>query len=372
MRVLFCCTAAEGHFAPLVPLAAAARGAGHEIAFATGPRFCDRVRAASFDAYPVGIDVDELERRFAPVREELARLPIPARRARAFTGRFAEIEAPARFAELDALVARLEPDVLVHESCELAAPVVAAARGIGSVTHSFGRAIPAEALESGGRAAAPLWDAAGLEPDRWAGAYRGRYVDICPPALRTEPFPTRVDNVPLRPADARPREPQRRPLVYVTLGTIFGRAPLFRLLLDSFAGVDCDVLLTVGHTVDPDDIGPAPANATVERFVPQSEILPRASVVVTHGGSGSMLGALAHGVPLLLVPQGADQFENTAACVEAGAGIALMPPEQNAANLEGALASLLAGGRCSAAAERVAGEIAAMPDADTVARTLFP
>lgn len=371
MRILFCCTAAEGHFAPLVPLASAAREAGHDVAFATGPRFCERVRDAGFDAHPVGIDIDELERRFDPVRAELATLPPPARRARAYTGRFAEIEAPARLRELRALVARLAPDVLVHESAELAAPIVAAEAGIASVTHSFGLAIPTAALESAGAAIAPLWESAGLEPDRWAGAYRGPYVDVCPPSLQIADLPA-AQPQPLRLVEARPPDRGDRPLVYVTLGTLFGRAALFRLLLDAFAEVDCEVLLTVGHRVEPAELGQLPANSTVERFVPQADVLPRASAVVAHGGSGSTLGALAHGTPLLLVPQGADQFENAAACAAAGAAITLPPPEQTDANLRSALEHVLADRSYAAAAERVAAEIAAMPAAAEVAELLFP
>lgn len=371
MRILFCCTAAEGHFAPLVPLATAARAAGHDVAFATGPRFCERVREFSFDAHPVGMDIDELERRFGPVREELATLPPPERRARAFTGRFATIEAPARIDELRTLVRRLAPDALVHESAELAAPIVAAAAEITSLTHSFGLAIPTAALESAAVAIAPLWEQAGVEPDRWAGAYRGRYVDVCPPSLQISDLPA-ADPQPLRLVDARPAERRDRRLVYVTLGTIFGRASLFRLLLDAFADADCDVLLTVGHRVDPAELGPLPANATVERFVPQADVLPRASVVVAHGGSGSTLGALAHGTPLLLVPQGADQFENAAACADAGAAIMLRPPEQDAVNLRAALEQVLEEPSYAAAARRIAAEIAAMPTAAEVAGVLFP
>lgn len=371
MRILFCCTAAEGHFAPLVPLATAARAAGHEVAFATGPRFCERVRGAGFDAHPVGMDIDELERRFEPTRTEIRTLPPPERRARAFTGRFAEIEAPARLGELRAVASRLAPDALVHESSELAAPIVAAAAGIASVTHSFGLAIPTTALERAGAAIAPLWEQAGLEPDRFAGAYRGRYVDVCPPSLQLPDLPA-ADPRPLRLVEARPPQRGERPLVYVTLGTIFGRAALFRLLLDSFADVDCDVLLTVGHRVEPSELGRVPANATVERFVPQADVLTRASAVVAHGGSGSTLGALAHGTPLLLVPQGADQFENAAACAAAGAAVTLPPPEQTVERLRAALEQVLEEPSYRDAAQRVATEIAAMPAPAEVAGVLFP
>ena len=56
----------------------------------------------------------------------------------------------------------------------------------------------------------------------------------------------------------------------------------------------------------------------VERYVPQADVLPLCDVAVGHGGSGSTLGALAHGLPMLLLPHGADQFENAQACAALG------------------------------------------------------
>src|SRR5438270_2684626 len=92
MRVLFCCTASDGHFAPLVPLARATQAAGHTVAFATGPRFCERARQIGFDALPVGIDVDELQRRLEPHQAEIAALRPEDWRVRVFALRFGEIE----------------------------------------------------------------------------------------------------------------------------------------------------------------------------------------------------------------------------------------------------------------------------------------
>jgi MGT family glycosyltransferase len=129
--------------------------------------------------------------------------------------------------------------------------------------------------------------------------------------------------------------------------------------------------MTVGETVDPDALGRIPANAEVVRYIPQREILPRASVVVSHGGSGSMLGALAHGVPIVFVPQGADQFENALAAAQAGAGVAVMPDRQTVPILREALQALLLDMSYAERAEAVAEEIAALPSAAQVAESLF-
>jgi UDP:flavonoid glycosyltransferase YjiC (YdhE family) len=372
VRVLFSCTAADGHFLPLLPLARAARDAGHAVAVATSASYAEPVGAERFELLPAGLALAEVERRFAPVRDELRTgdLPFEERRVIAFTRRFAAIDAPAKLAELRHVARAWRPDAVVHESCDLAAPVVAAELGVPSIHHSFGRAVPTAALARAGELVAPLWEACGVEPDPLAGAYRGLYVDICPPSLQPPPPADRSQR--LRPVTAGPaRREAGRPLVYVTLGTIFNRAERFRLLLDAFAGVDCDVLATVGRSHDPARLGPPPRNARVERYVPQQEILPAASAAVGHGGSGSTLGALAHAVPLLLLPEGADQFENAFACAQAGAAIVLLPDEVDAEALRSALERLLAEPHFSEAARRIADEIAALPAPEEAAAALF-
>ncbi len=70
-----------------------------------------------------------------------------------------------------------------------------------------------------------------------------------------------------------------------------------------------------------------PANARVERWIPQSQLLPRCAAFVSHGGSGALLGALRAGIPILALPQGADQFTNAERIVEGGIGRRLMPDE---------------------------------------------
>ena len=373
MRVLFSTTAAEGHFLPLLPLASATRAAGHDVVFATAASFAARVRRENFDTLPAGIDLAELERRFAPTREQLwaTDLSPRERRARAFSGRFAAIEAPAKHDELFAVAESWRADAIVHEPADLSASLVAARLGVPTVHHSFGRAIPAAALRAAGEIVAPLWESAGLEPDPLAGAYRGAYVDICPPSLQDETPPSGVAVHRLRPAERGAGRPAEPPLAYATLGTVFNRVEIFRDLLEAFAPLPCRVLMTVGETVDPGELGAVPPNAEVARYIPQREILPRASVVISHGGSGSTLGALAHGVPIVFVPQGADQFENAQATAEAGAGAVVMPDRRTAPILREALQTVLLDPSYARRAEALAQEIAALPSPDRVAAALF-
>jgi MGT family glycosyltransferase len=116
------------------------------------------------------------------------------------------------------------------------------------------------------------------------------------------------------------------PLVYVSLGTTFNDAPAFyQACFEAFANQPYDVLLSTGGRAmtlpDP------PANIRVMPFVPQMEVLTRASVFVTHGGMNSANEGLWRGVPMVVVPQRGDQFLVARRMTELGAGIAITPAE---------------------------------------------
>jgi MGT family glycosyltransferase len=106
-----------------------------------------------------------------------------------------------------------------------------------------------------------------------------------------------------------PWEPtDARPLVLVSLSTMLGQGsgPLAQQVLDALADNAIRVVMTTG-ALPPGTLSP-PGNAVVFGVIPHQAILPEAALMVTHGGHGSVMGALAHGVPLVCVPGvGADQ-----------------------------------------------------------------
>ena len=372
MRVLFSSTGGAGHLLPLLPLAAAFAERGDDVAVAAPENQRLHVEAEGLPFDPVGPTPDDLHAEFMALRARVEQLPVPERRPVGFSGRFGEIEAPRRLDGLRTLLERRPPDVVIHEPADLAAPIAASQAGIPFVHHVFGQAIPEPALTKAAEAVAPLWTAAGLEPDPLAGAYAGSYVDICPPSLRT-PLPQRpAHTFALRPVDATDaRERTRdRPLVYATLGTIFNELSTFRLLLDVLATIDCDVVMTIGRGLDPSELAPIPPNTTVAAYIPQAEILADCDAVIAHGGSGSLLGALAYGRPLVLVPRGADQFDNANASAALGVAEVILPAELAPERLRDAITSVLANESYTEAARGVATEIAAMPPAATVANEL--
>jgi UDP:flavonoid glycosyltransferase YjiC (YdhE family) len=366
VRFLFSCIPGEGHFRPLLPLARALRARGHDVAFAVAEEWSPRVADEGFAALAAGID-NAAALAFRPGRAELMAAPPSERRSLLFPRIFGLGHAPAKLPDLLARAREWEPEVVVHDSADLAAPIAAAVAGLPVVNHSFGTMVPLRVSRLAADVVAPLWREQGLEPDLHAGAFRGLYVDLSPPGLARADPP--APSVQLRPVELQSPPPQpptgvETPFVYATMGTIWNEPELFRILLDALAGLSA--VVTVGRGAPlPDDV---PSGVRVERFVPQEQVLPYARAVISHGGSGTMLGALAHGLPLVLIPQGADQFDNAALCTAAGVAVVLMPGEADAGAVRHALDRVLAEPSYREAARRLAVEMAALPSADEVAR----
>jgi MGT family glycosyltransferase len=174
------------------------------------------------------------------------------------------------------------------------------------------------------------------------------------------------------------------PLVYLTLGSVAGSLRLFpdlyRAIVDVLAPLPVRVLLTLGTDADPDRLGPLPANVHAEPWLAQEAILPHAAAVVCHGGYGTMLGALAHGVPVVAMPLFAgDQWRNARRLAEVGAGIELadgprrvfeLPGPQLIAALPDAVSRVLGDPGYGAAALRLADAIGELDPIDAAVDVL--
>ena len=149
-RVLFTCRPLAGHYEPLVPLATAAKEAGHAVAFATGDPYDERARRAGFEAFRVGPS-ESFRDEWAPRFPGFERLVGDEQRRFFLTEIFANLELEPRAAELEAVVDEWAPQLVVHEVAELAAPLISSARGIPYVDVSYGRLIPRYLLRAGRR-----------------------------------------------------------------------------------------------------------------------------------------------------------------------------------------------------------------------------
>ena len=286
VRLLFTFAGGQGHLRPLLPLAEAAAAAGHDVLVSGAGNMAG---STELPFAPSGGDVRAIHAPLVPF--DLAREHAALRRS--FAGCFAE----ERIVDLRAVARVHRPDVIVRDETDFGAALLAHELG---VRHAM--------VHTSAHAFVP-------------GELRERFPA---PEVVLTPFPPelRPGGVAFRALDAPP--PAGGDLVLVTLGTIFNTesGDLFERVL---AGLDGEVLVAVGSTRDPAELGPQPARVRVARHVDLAGVLPRARAVVCHAGSGTLLAALAHGVPLVLLPIGADQPGNARRAVALGAAIALDP-----------------------------------------------
>jgi UDP:flavonoid glycosyltransferase YjiC (YdhE family) len=371
VRILFTTAPAVGHLLPLLPLARAARDRGHDVVIAGGASIASIIAGAGFRHEVMGP---------ATIREMFQGLPdvsaIPARERVLVTMPhvFARGIAPAMADGVAELVGRWRPDVIVHEDMELGSWVVAEQLGIPHVTvqttawRPWIRVLGWKALE-------PLRERHGLvgaDPGRiWGRAF----FTTRPASLRDPAAPLPEVTAELRPiADDRQAgddasagdpfpAPDARPRVTITLGTInHTQVMVLRALIDGAVAAGAHVVVGLG--TDPDSLDEVPAGVDVRAYIPMSTVLPASDLVAHHGGSGTMLAALAAGTPMVIVPLAADQPDNGDRCEAAGVARVLSPDGIDGEATRTAIEAVLADPAYRRRSAEIAAEIAAMPGPD--------
>jgi zeaxanthin glucosyltransferase len=143
-----------------------------------------------------------------------------------------------------------------------------------------------------------------------------------------------------------------RPLIYASLGTLQnGSEAIFRTIADACAGLDSQLLISLGGGLDPAVLGKLAGNPLVVRFAPQLEILKRAALVITHAGLNTVLESLSEGVPLVAVPLGNDQPGVAARVKARGAAVVVPRRRLNRARLRAAVILVLQEARYREAAQ---------------------
>jgi UDP-N-acetylglucosamine transferase subunit ALG13 len=337
------------------------------------------VAELGFAVEPAGLDV---ARRLAMVADRLPQimaLPPRQRRGPLFAGFFAGAAGPAMAADLRTLVDSFRPDLVIHEMAELGIVPIAVERGIPHVVVAFSGPPPVHALPTIAAELARWWDNLGLDLPPHAGLAGDLYLHPFPAALHSDP-PWPFER--LRPAPVEPvpgvETPSwlsslgsTRPAVYVTFGTERAAADApWPALLEAIGQREIDALVTTGAHCDVGALGQMPGNVRVERYVPQSQVLGRVAAVVSHAGAGTMLGAASAGVPQVVVPIFADQWENADAIASTGAALVCEDDERTASALGSALDGVMADAQCRTAAGSVAREMSLMPTAADYVATL--
>ena len=115
-------------------------------------------------------------------------------------------------------------------------------------------------------------------------------------------------------------------LIYISLGTIFNNNfELYKKFIEAFGDwKDFQVIISIGRRNDAKELGQIPENIKIYNFVPQLQVLKQCDVFITHGGINSINEALyLNHLPLIVIPQEIDQFDNAKQIERLGAGIAL-------------------------------------------------
>jgi UDP:flavonoid glycosyltransferase YjiC (YdhE family) len=357
---------------------AAARRCGADVLVVAPPAMAEPVARAGFEFRPGGAPA---EHEVAAIREQL---PIVSRAEAVVLGNrelFGRLAARAMLPAVERLIAGWRPDLVIREPCEYASAAVAARLGLPAVQVAISKARDESASIA---AAAPAL--AEFHPDLADEVVSTPYLTRFPPALDPSPFPTTI----------RFREPlpeplplpdwwdgSTDPLIYLTFGSVFGHlvdaVGAYRAAVHALAEIRARVLMTVGRAVDPAALGPSPANVHVESWVEQSDAMAAAALVVCHGGSGTVFGALAAGVPLVVVPAFADQFSNGRLVAESGAGTLVevgggtrrLLDDRDAPQLAEAVRAALDNAGHRQTAGRIAAEMAAAPVIDDVVGELL-
>lgn len=150
-------------------------------------------------------------------------------------------------------------------------------------------------------------------------------------------------------------------VLLVSFGSSFTDQPEFyRQCVAAFGDLPgWHVVLVIGMKIDPAELGHVPANIEVHPWAPQLAVLEQADVFVTHAGTGGCAEALYHAVPMVAVPQGADQFSNTRQLVELGVARHIDTEDATAEELREAVTSILTDPQVPGRLERLREEIRA-------------
>jgi UDP:flavonoid glycosyltransferase YjiC (YdhE family) len=320
VRLLLGAPAGLAHLLPVVPLAWAARAAGHEVRVVT----CGASARASLRA---GLSTVDL----APGRHDAQHVPLDRHAVERAAG----------------AIAAWRPDLVVHTAGDPVGPAVAARLAVPLVLHGLG-----------------------LPPN---GPGPVAVLDTCPPSLR-EPgrraaWPMRY--VPYSGGGALPdwllRPEGSRPRVCVTMGTVLPRvagAACVAPILAGLRGLDLEVVLLLGDA-GPSGAGELPENVVPAGWLPLTEVLPGCRALVHHGGAGTTMTAVAAGVPQLVV-----DFRDAAAIERRGIGLVVPAHGIEPAAVRAGVLRLLDEPSFAAAAREVREENAAQPEPSAVVEDL--
>lgn len=387
MRALF--VVANGgysHLYPLLPLAEELRRRGNAVAVAGPPHLTALADGRGFDTFvlspaPGDPPPDEAAAPTAPTAPTTPPAPPTAAslphldRARAAVGRYLA-DAVHHCDRLTEAATGWSADVLVREPAAWAAWLAGERLGLPVASFDYAATPPRLRAAMLGDLFEAARAAVGLPPDpslatmdRWLHLLVGPPAFFPPRAITPvthifRPVPPTADGDPL-PAWLDDLD-GKVPAVYITFGTMYDRTPgLLETVFEALAASDVQAVVTLGPKAGTAEAPTAPPNVRVEPFLPQSvedAVLSRVDAVICHGGYGSLLSALRHGLPIVCLPLGnADDPARVPALAAIGSAVVVDQKQRTARSVQDALRRVITEPGYRTAATAAADSLAALP-----------
>ncbi|MCX4957497.1 glycosyltransferase [Streptomyces virginiae] len=364
MKILLSTGPSFGLYNPVVPLAWALRASGHDVLVAAPPGMASTVNGSGLPFVPSSGPLDMFDVMMHDRAGRLLQRPDTEEELLPHIGRgFGRLAAGT----LDGMLRIIEewrPDVVVGESHAYSAGTAARILGVPWVEHGLGAGYLPAIDAAGTEEFAPELRRYGLdglpEPDL--------VLNTCPPGIRpegTRPVqPMRY--VPYDAAGTVPSwvfEERDRPRLLLTLGTrvpVGGGLPLFQELIRTLPELGVELVVAVADDVV-EQLGPLPDAVRAAGWLPLSSVLASCDLAVHHCGAGTTLSAVLAGVPQLLIPRIAEQYDTARRLARYGAALELPAVQIDPAAVLDACRTLLADPSYAQAARRLRAEMAELP-----------
>ncbi|MFI9045275.1 nucleotide disphospho-sugar-binding domain-containing protein [Streptomyces sp. NPDC053427] len=415
MRVLFVAAAMKPHFYHLVTLAWAFRAAGHDVRVAGQPAIVEQVKQSGLPAVSVGAGydyMDSLRELFndpsidlASIRKRMTQAAGDGRRTNRDTkellgltpeqqrmretvtyGPYAKM-AEAMAEDLVPFARAWRPDLVVTDPLPYVSALVAEVLRVPLVRHLWGPYSVRQLAGHGAPTAGTMvdsWPASLVELfERYGAAVSPDHarvtIDPTPVRLQIDDVPNRlpVRYVPYNGSGVVPAwlsEPPERPRVCVTWGTTTGFLTsreefVVPTILKELAELDVEVVATLSNE-DRERLGPLGERIRVVEGLPLDWLLPTCQAVVSQAGGGTMLTAVAHGIPQVTIPQTTDQPFNATKLQRAGAGRVVDLDDLKSGDIRDAASAVLYDESVREAARGLREEIMSQPSPAELVGTL--
>jgi hypothetical protein len=321
MRLMITAGPHPGVLRQLLPLARAARDAGHQVA----------VCAPEQHLWMVDAGLAAIAAGTVPTPP----MPFPV-------GALTDgSTAPARELATDdvlAAVGRWSPELVVHDADDPVSPLVAALRGVAAVPVHRGPGGAGQRGHGGAAGGSTAWETAtahrlarhGVRPPG-----RPAVLDMCPPSLRRPDTAGATGRIQVRPQPyaepgTRWQQPdfgrrRRLPVVWLAFCPLFSDPAVLDGLLSGLRGRQVNVIASVPASACGSRLWAGERWVHFERHVPAEQLLPVISAVVTHGDEDIVLSAMAGGLPTVLLPRTAAQRVLAERASAADAAVVLRP-----------------------------------------------